>query len=787
MTKRALRGCGVTCVCGMLLLLAARSRAAGYAGTPYGGTPAAVPGTIQAANFDDGGEGVAYHDTTPGNVGGAYRDTDVDIAPSSEGDYTVGWIVAGEWLNFTVNVVSSGNYTAEIRVAAPENGSSLHIGFNRSPGSWTSVSIPATGDWQSWTTVNVPLTLTAGIQQMTLRFDTGGHNVSFVTVADVSTTGTLTPFNGTPAAVPGTIQAAEFDNGGEGVAYHDTTPGNLGGAYRQTDVDIAASTEGGYTVGWIDPGEWLNFTVDVALSGSYTAQIRVASPDDNGSLHIGFNNSPGSWTPVSIPSTGDWQSWMTVNVPLTLTAGVQQMTLRFDTGWYNVSFVNVVPSDSSTGVPTTYAASSDRAVRPKPALPALGAAGYKFADPAFGSPLLRVTDANTMSASAGVSYRSPSAAATRAWNTTSTRFYVAATDGTIIPYAFNASTMTASRIPGAQDGGLILDFDAEPEFSAINPDVAYGRSSEYDHAVVTQYDFATDTYTIVADVENIVPTVNANGRTYLRDVETGVSAGTEYLSFIFGGTSQDLDHYAVWFPVNDPSSRKLVDTLASTIDGVPTNIPLGFYAHAAAIDQSGRYVVIGPTMGDLGAGKAPNYVWDTLTDTFAAMTVHGGGHGALGFGGSVNNPDDSDSTDFMLRSLSAPGTTQLLVQPFPSPPDFSASSHSSWNNAQPGQLVPILAAMYRYGGDASPWREWDEEVIAIRTDGLVETVWRFAHHRSDYNNIGPSDTDSFWYTPRPNISTNGRWAIFTSNWEKTLGDDTLELNKRQDVFLVKLQ
>src|SRR6516165_5643829 len=154
MTKHALRGCGVTCVCGMLLLFAARSRAAGYAGTPYGGTPAAVPGTIQAADFDNGGEAVAYHDTTPGNVGGAYRDTDVDIAPSSEGDYTVGWIVAGEWLNFTVNVVSSGNYTAEIRAAAPENGSSFHIGFNRSPGSWTSVSIPATGDWQSWTTVN---------------------------------------------------------------------------------------------------------------------------------------------------------------------------------------------------------------------------------------------------------------------------------------------------------------------------------------------------------------------------------------------------------------------------------------------------------------------------------------------------------------------------------------------------------------------------------------------------------------------------------------------------------
>src|SRR6202040_61058 len=53
------------------------------------------------------------------------------------------------------------------------------------------------------------------------------------------------PFTGTPSAVPGTIQAEDFDNGGEGLAYHDTTAGNAGRAYRTTDVDIGTIAAGG--------------------------------------------------------------------------------------------------------------------------------------------------------------------------------------------------------------------------------------------------------------------------------------------------------------------------------------------------------------------------------------------------------------------------------------------------------------------------------------------------------------------------------------------------------------
>jgi hypothetical protein len=48
----------------------------------------AVPGTIEAENFDDGGEGVAYHDNEPANQGGAFRPGEgVDLQAASEGAF----------------------------------------------------------------------------------------------------------------------------------------------------------------------------------------------------------------------------------------------------------------------------------------------------------------------------------------------------------------------------------------------------------------------------------------------------------------------------------------------------------------------------------------------------------------------------------------------------------------------------------------------------------------------------------------------------------------------------
>jgi hypothetical protein len=79
-------------------------------GTPYTDTVLPVPGTIQAEDFDEGGEGIAYQDSTTGNAGGQYRaGVNVDIGGNSANGYNVAWATPGEWLEHTVDVVATDN------------------------------------------------------------------------------------------------------------------------------------------------------------------------------------------------------------------------------------------------------------------------------------------------------------------------------------------------------------------------------------------------------------------------------------------------------------------------------------------------------------------------------------------------------------------------------------------------------------------------------------------------------------------------------------------------------
>ncbi|HUR32635.1 MAG TPA: carbohydrate-binding protein [Vicinamibacterales bacterium] len=303
---------------------------------PYLGSAVSLPGSVNAQDFDTGGEGVAYHDTTAGNTGGAYRAERVDLEPSSDGGNDIGWIDAGEWLNYSVNVTASGSYTLQVRVASPFGGGAMHVGFNKS-NVWTVMQVPATGGWQNWTTVSLPVTLSAGPQLLTLLFDAGGFNINRISVTGGSPGGgASTPYSGSAAAVPGTIETERFDNGGEGVAYHDTTAGNAGGAFRSTGVDIESASGGGYDVGWVAAGEWLQYSVNVASAGAYTAQFRVASLGQGGAFHLEMNGVNVSGT-VSVPNTGGWQTWQSVSATVQLNAGPQVARLVIDSAGTNAA------------------------------------------------------------------------------------------------------------------------------------------------------------------------------------------------------------------------------------------------------------------------------------------------------------------------------------------------------------------------------------------------------------------------------------------------------------------
>jgi hypothetical protein len=141
-----------------------------------------------------------------------------------------------------------------------------------------------------------------------------------------------TPFGGTPAAIPGTIQAENFDEGGQLVAYRDTTAGNKGGAYRSTDVDLGPATdaEGGYYVGWTPAGEWLKYTISVGTTGTYTLETRVANIGTGAAFHVEVDGVDRTG-PIAVPDTLGWQTWQTITTPrIPLTAGQRVLRIVLD-------------------------------------------------------------------------------------------------------------------------------------------------------------------------------------------------------------------------------------------------------------------------------------------------------------------------------------------------------------------------------------------------------------------------------------------------------------------------
>ena len=121
-----------------------------------------------------------------------------------------------------------------------------------------------------------------------------------------------------------------------------TLPGNSGGAFRSDDVDIepTADTGGGYDVAWIDPGEWLEYTVNVPdPSAIYSIKARVASTT---ACQMRVRLDGTVLGVVQIPNTGGWQNWQTVtltNVPIAGGSGAGALRLEMLTGGFNLNWI----------------------------------------------------------------------------------------------------------------------------------------------------------------------------------------------------------------------------------------------------------------------------------------------------------------------------------------------------------------------------------------------------------------------------------------------------------------
>ncbi len=136
------------------------------------------------------------------------------------------------------------------------------------------------------------------------------------------------PYNGEPAAVPGTIQVGEYDKGASGVTYNSAT--------RNTNTVTK-------------DGQWMEYTVDVQEEGSYYMEVEIASSKTTGMFHLAeysFDNLDYLTKYTDVPNTGSSSTYQTLRCPLTqpLTAGRHVLTLMVDKGGFSIKSLTFKPT-----------------------------------------------------------------------------------------------------------------------------------------------------------------------------------------------------------------------------------------------------------------------------------------------------------------------------------------------------------------------------------------------------------------------------------------------------------
>jgi hypothetical protein len=283
---------------------------------PFGGTPAAVPGTVQAENYDTGGQGIAYNVTSINGSGNGYRSDGVDLETTTDtgGGLDLGWTSGGQWFKYTVNVATAGTYTVSFRVAAPTAVTdAFHLANSTGTNLSGAVNVPATGGWQNWTTVTANVTLTAGQQILTVNQDNGGWNLNYMGLA---TSG-------------GTVSAPLFSPGG--------------GSYTSAQNVTITSATGGASIRYTTDGSTPTSTAGTIYSGpvniSSTATLKAVAYES------GLTTSAVTSATYTI-SSGGITTTGTINFHLLLGAGSSQdsLTLTGD------NYTDLIMSNTIAGV-----------------------------------------------------------------------------------------------------------------------------------------------------------------------------------------------------------------------------------------------------------------------------------------------------------------------------------------------------------------------------------------------------------------------------------------------------
>lgn len=418
--------------------------------------------------------------------------------------------------------------------------------------------------------------------------------------------------------------------------------------------------------------------------------------------------------------------------------------------------------------PPEYCARTD--TRPIPyekAPPALGPAGSMVTDPSFGSRIVRITDEHTGN---NESYSTPSSAEQNSWNSAGTSFYVLSRGGGILLYDFDPATMK----PRAR--GIVREpFGGEPEFSLSDPRFLYSTDRRTD--AIAQYDISAGRFSDIFSVSKCVKL----SRT---DHVHGISVSADDSRFATAiGPQQDNNHLV--FIYDRKLGCRWYDTQTGEVGGAwgpagTVEIAERFLLHAVAMSRNGKYIFLGrshPSPGHFWM------IWDV--DTLQVKLCPGkcGGHHVMGYNHIVASAELGHPLELMSRPLNRLEEITPLIQGLQPLNGYWYDSHFSWNNVDENDSTPVCFSTYRPSNKPLQAPDvdgpWENEIDCLSTDPKDMKIWRFAHTFSTAKN-------GFWSSPRGNVSRDGRFYMFTSDWEDQLGRG-LKGGYRTDVFVVELR
>lgn len=104
------------------------------------------------------------------------------------------------------------------------------------------------------------------------------------------------------------------------------------------DTEGTSDEGGGLNVGWIDNNDWLQYQLQIPVTGDYQISVRAASLNGGGVLKIS-DGGANTFGTMSISKTNGWQTWQTIpGTTISLTQGTVTLRLTATTGGFNLNW-----------------------------------------------------------------------------------------------------------------------------------------------------------------------------------------------------------------------------------------------------------------------------------------------------------------------------------------------------------------------------------------------------------------------------------------------------------------